>query len=168
MIPLQWFGVTTKLMQKGAATQSWVGGSETSSSAHPRLLPCRVRSPNLLDGLLGIGAIGAGVAAGIGPIPARPAAVPRRGYHAAAGHLQVAIGIGLLDPLPGIVQPLVAFCLGQNREPGDLVIAPDEDRTSARLALIAAAEVVELDQVGQVFAGPAAGSNTALALDCTF
>ena len=77
------------------------------------LLP-RVRSPNLLDGFFGIEPVRAGVASSVGPIPAGAAAISARGYHAAAGHLEMTVGIIFPDPIPRIVKPLVALRFREN------------------------------------------------------
>src|SRR5262249_17629198 len=107
-------------------------------------------------------AVGHGGTRLVGVVPAL--AVPRRAQRAAAGHLQVAVGVRLPDPIPGVAQPVRAVLRTLVREPGDLVIAPDPDATRLRLPrLLADAPVVQLHQVGQVVALPAAWRQAALA-----
>src|SRR3954452_1852559 len=73
------------------------------------------------------------------------------------------VGVGFLDPLPGVAEPVVALFLRHEGEPRDFVPAPNE-RGLARLAGIASAEVIELHQVRQVLARPTAGRDATLAL----
>src|SRR5690349_9523171 len=83
------------------------------------------RSPNLPHHFLRPPPIRARIALLIRPVPSWPIRCPGR-HDAAAGHLQMSDRIGLLHPFPGVPQPVVAFLLGQERKPRDLVPAPDE------------------------------------------
>ena len=86
------------------------------------------------------------------------------GDHPADRHLQVPVGIGLLDPVIGVHEPMVAVFFALEGEPGDFIPAPDENRLCIRtVGRSTSAEIVEFDQVRQVLAVPAAGRNTALA-----
>ena len=110
--------------------------------AHP--LPPRVGRP---DGpeptlLLAITPSGDRRAGRVGVVPSL--AVQRRSHRPAAGHLEMAVGVRLADPVPGVAQPVGAVLLALVREPGDLVVAPDPDAARLRLArLPAGAPVVE-------------------------
>src|SRR5579859_5466330 len=119
------------------------------------------RPPKLLDRVLRIESIGTRIAAVVGPVPARPVGSSGR-HHPAAGHFQMAVRVGVLDPFPRVAKPVVAFLFGQEREPGYFIPAPDERRL-AWFAGIARAKVVELHHERQVLAGPAAGGDAALA-----
>ena len=116
----------------------------------------------LLDRLFGTEPLGTGVTSGVGPVPSRRIGLAGR-HDAATRHLQVAVGVGLLHPFPGVAEPVVAIGLGLEGEPGDLVPPPNERRL-ARLSRVAPPEVIELDQVRQVLARPAARGDTASTL----
>jgi hypothetical protein len=91
---------------------------------------------------------------GVGPIAAER--VVRTRYHPAHRHLQVPVGIGLTDPVVGIDEPLIPVLLVLEREPRDLIPAPDENRLCIRdVGSTAAAEIVELNKVGKALAAPA-------------
>ena len=85
-----------------------------------------------------------------------------RAQDAAAGHFEMAGGVGGFHPVPRVMQPGVTIGFGHEGEPGDLVPAPDEGR-AARRARIVTAKIIELHEVGQMFAGPAAGGDPAFA-----
>ena len=83
---------------------------------------------------------------------------------AAAGHLEVAIGIGGADPIPGVAEPVAAVGVVLVSEPADFVVAPNPDAAQAGSAgLLAGAPVVDFDQVRELVAGPAAGGDAAFA-----
>jgi hypothetical protein len=119
-------------------------------------------APELLDRVFGVESLGAGITARVGPVPS--GRIGLAGCHdAAARHLEMAVGVGLLHPFPRVAEPDVAFGLGLEGEPGDLVPSPDE-RRFAGLARIGSAEVVELDQKRKMLTRPAARSDSALTL----
>src|SRR5205814_2435245 len=121
-----------------------------------------VNRPDVADGFFLIESFGSGGAFGVGVIPAL--AIQRRAQGAAAGHFQMAGRIGLADPAPRVMQPLVAIFLALLREPGDLVVAPDPDATGFCLpGLTTGAEVVDLHQIGKMIALPAAERDPAFA-----
>src|SRR6266540_4750288 len=122
---------------------------------------CRIDRPNGSNRLLRIKAGWTCLAARVGPIPARLVGSSRR-HDSAAGHLEMAIGVGVFDPFPCVAQPVVAFRFGQQREPGDFVPTPDERRL-ARLAWIASAKIIELHEERQVLARPSAGRGATFA-----
>src|ERR1700689_1342600 len=84
-----------------------------------------------------------------------------------AGHFEVAVGVGGPHPMPGVAQPIGAILLVLVSEPRDLVVAPHPiELASVGLGLsglFTHAVVVELDEIGQVVARPAAGGDAALA-----
>src|SRR2546429_6058392 len=88
----------------------------------------------------------------------------RRTRRAAAGHLKIAVGICLPHPIPSVFQPVSAILFALMSKPGDFIITPDPDAPGVRLPWRSTdAVIVELDQIGQVLALPAAESDAALA-----
>jgi len=123
---------------------------------------CRVGGPDLADRFFLAEALGRGGAGIVGVVPSL--AVERRAERAAAGHLKMAGRIGLAHPIPAVAEPVVAVLFGLLGEPGDLVVAPDPDAADLGLAgFWADAPIVELDEVGEVVAGPAGEGGAALA-----
>src|SRR5678816_2148542 len=70
------------------------------------------------------------------------------------------ICIRLSHPIPGVLQPLRAIFPALQAEPGDFVVAPDPKKIPAlRVGLagmVASAVIIQLNDVGQMFAGPTA------------
>src|SRR6266404_8736798 len=69
------------------------------------------------------------------------------------------IGIGIPQPVPGVLQPLAAIFLGLVRKPRDFVVAPDIELfvgTTGLSLMPAGAEVIEFHQVRQMLATPSA------------
>src|SRR4051812_22886618 len=99
----------------------------------PALLSCfSGQGPQFLDCFLGVEALWAGFTARVRPVPAWT--IGNAGTcQPAAGHLEMTVGVGFLDPLPGVAEPVVALFLGHEGEPRDFVPAPNE-RGLARLA----------------------------------
>src|SRR5262249_17644037 len=111
--------------------------------------------PDGADRLFLVVALGDGRARAVGVVPSL--GVAGRAQGPAAGHLEVAGGVGLADPGPGVAEPVVGIALGLVRVPGGLVVAPGPDAAGLRLAGgPAGAPVVDLDEVRQVLARPAA------------
>ena len=121
-----------------------------------------VVGPEGADGLFlgeGVGDGGAGL---VDVVPAF--AVGGAGEATGTGHFEVAGGVVFANPLGGVAEPLVAVGFGLLGEPGDFVPAPDPELALAGLTGLATVTVVvELDEEGEVFAAPAAGSEAALA-----
>src|SRR2546426_1157496 len=114
-----------------------------------------VVGPNGANGRLVARTVWDCVALVVGKIPAGI----RRSCRAAAGHLEMGIGIRIPQPVPGVLQPLGAILLGLVRKPGDFVIAPDVEPfvgTGGLSLMPTRAEVVEFHEIGQMLAGPAA------------
>src|SRR5437016_9340795 len=112
----------------------------------------RIVGPNGANGRLVARAIRNCIALVVGKVPAGS----RRSCRATDRHLEMGIGIGIPQPVPGVLEPLGAILFGLVSKPGDLVIAPDIEpfAGTTRLPLMpAGSEVVELHQIGQMLAG---------------
>src|SRR5260221_3972124 len=96
-----------------------------------------------------------------------PPPIQRRGLRPASGHFQMAIGVNILYPFPGIPKPFFPVFQRLMRKPVDLVISPDPVKTTSPLARLprplADAIVIQLHQVRQVFTRPSTWSQTTLA-----
>src|SRR5580658_1742544 len=103
----------------------------------------------------------------IGVIPPRSTGVRSIGDPSAAGHFEVAVGVGCPHPMPGIAQPIGAILLILVSKPRDLVVAPHPIELAAvgpgLSGLFTHTVVVELDEIRQVVARPAARGDPALA-----
>src|ERR1035441_2899370 len=97
--------------------------------------------------------------------------VQRRSYSPPSRDFHVAVWIRFPDPIPGVAQPLRTVSVTLVGEPGDLVVSPEpigalycSSSSLSRLPRkLGDAPVIEFNQVGQVFAGPAAVGASALA-----
>ena len=87
----------------------------------------------------------------------------RRAQRPTARHLQPTVWIVLADPLPGVLQPLIALRFWQMGEPGNFVVSPAPVAAHVLTFTSTRFEVVELDEEWQVIARPAAGCNASLA-----
>src|SRR5271157_4087515 len=90
-----------------------------------QLTSCRVSRPDRPDCVLLAITLGDRRAGRVGVVP--PFAVQPRSQGATAGHLEMAIGVRLTHPIPGVTKPGVAILRALVRKPGDLVITPDPD-----------------------------------------
>ncbi len=93
------------------------------------LLCRRIANPNGVNRILIAEAIRDRRAGFVGVIPSF--VVERRSQRAAAGHLEMAVGVRLPHPIARVVQPVAAIPLALLREPGDLVVAPRGQREVA-------------------------------------
>jgi hypothetical protein len=53
-----------------------------------------------------------------------------RNQRAAAGHLEITVGVGATHPIPGVAQPVGAVRSALVREPGDFIISPAVENRS--------------------------------------
>ena len=105
--------------------------------------------PQLPDRLLDPHAVGNPVALRDGAAEERGTARRRR-HDPCAGHFEMAVRIVFAQPAVGIAQPGPAGIGFLQVEPGDFVIAPNVMVRQIGLArMVAHAEIVELDQIGQ-------------------
>src|SRR5580658_4625074 len=90
--------------------------------------------------------------------------IDRRGLCPAAGHLEIAIRIGLLHPVPCIAKPLAAILLALIGKPADFVVTPNPiSSLSGFTGMPARSVIVEFDKIRQMGALPAAISAAAFA-----
>ena len=94
------------------------------------------------------------------------AMIERRSHCPAAGHFEIAVRVGLPDPVPGVLKPIGAVLFSLLREPGNLVVTPDPIASLSSLPGVCAdAPVIEFHQIRQVFALPAAVRSSSLAAE---
>jgi len=147
-------------IRAGAGGLASAGGASISY-CHPVRWVSLICGPDLFYCLFLAEAMGDFFAWGVGPVPSL--SVGGVGECSASGHLEVAVWVVVTDPFPGVFQPVVSVFFGLTGEPADFVVSPDPVRADVLSASSAPAEVVELDYVGQGFAGPSAGGEASFA-----